>query len=246
MRLGVISDIHGNALALEAVLRDLGRQGVDAVLNLGDHLSGPLEPRRTCDLLMGHTSVAIRGNHDRQLVTTPAEQMGASDRHAAFQLETAHRAWLKALPSTIVFENEVFLCHGTPQSDQAYWLEQISETGGTCLAERHAIEQSGSGLDYPVLLCGHTHIPRSIRLADGRLVVNPGSVGCPAYQDDEPTTHVVQTGSTLASYAILDRQARAWSVTFRQVPYDNLAMAALAEQNGRSEWAQALRTGWLR
>jgi putative phosphoesterase len=245
VRLGIISDIHGNALALEAVLADLKLQGVDAIVNLGDNLSGPLEARRTCDLLMARDFISVRGNHDRQAAKVPLDQMGASDRHAADELSPEHRAWLSALPAAAVFEKDVFLCHGTPQSDDTYWLEQVTGDGRTRLADLSAVERAAVGFDYPVLLCGHTHIPRAVRLRDGRLVINPGSVGCPAYDQDQPVPHVVETGSPLASYALIERRGNAWTATFRQVPYDHEAMAALAQRNRRPEWAQALRTGWL-
>ena len=68
MKLAVISDIHGNLLALRAVLADIARQGVDQTVNLGDILSGPLQPAETADLLMTCNFPTIRGNHERQLL----------------------------------------------------------------------------------------------------------------------------------------------------------------------------------
>jgi hypothetical protein len=85
-----------------------------------------------------------------------------------------------------------------------------------------------------------------VRLGDGRLVVNPGSVGSPSFSYNVPFPHVVEAGMPDARYAILELASGSWRVTFRQVPYDNDAMAALARRNGDSEFASALATGWVR
>ena len=68
MKIAVISDVHGNLLALQAVLADIARQGVDQTVNLGDLLSGPLQPFETAELLMAEALLTIRGNHERQLL----------------------------------------------------------------------------------------------------------------------------------------------------------------------------------
>jgi putative phosphoesterase len=246
MRLAAIADIHGNCLALEAVLADIRRLGIDTVVNLGDHLSGPLEARRTADLLMACNFPSIRGNHDRWLIEKNPAEMGPSDKAAHAQLDAAHRAWLAALPATLVFRDEIFLCHGTPASDTIYWMEQVSASGRVEMASIEDIEAAAESIDRPVILCGHTHIPRVVRLRDGRLIVNPGSVGCPGYTDDEPVHHVVQAGTPDACYAVLEKQSGRWSVAFRHVPYDNLAAAEMARAANRPEWASALATGWIR
>ena len=80
------------------------------------------------------------------------------------------------------------------------------------MSARRRIESFAAGIDFPVILCGHTHIPRAVRLADGRLIVNPGSVGCPGYDDDEPVSHKVETGSPDACYAILSKVGGRWDV----------------------------------
>jgi diadenosine tetraphosphatase ApaH/serine/threonine PP2A family protein phosphatase len=96
-----------------------------------------------------------------------------------------------------------------------------------------------------LILCAHTHIPRLVRLRDARIVVNSGSVGCPGYDGRKPVYHKVQTGTPDACYAILARSPQGWSVTFRYVPYDHMAMAELARTNGMPVWASALATGWV-
>jgi hypothetical protein len=82
MRIAVIADIHGNLPALEAVLADIQRRGVDRTINLGDSVSGPLWPREVCDLLMASSSLVIRGNHDRWVSGPDPASMGPSDRYA--------------------------------------------------------------------------------------------------------------------------------------------------------------------
>jgi predicted phosphodiesterase len=243
-RIAVIADVHGNRLALEAVLADIREQGADATINLGDHLSGPLEPAATADLLMSLNLPSIRGNHDRQVLELKPKEMGKTDRFTINHLRPEHLEWLRAMPVTHVFEGEVFMTHGTPQSDTTYWLEHITRGGAVAMRPPKAIEKAAAGYDHPVLLCGHTHTQRMVRLKDGRIIVNPGSVGVPAYHDDQPKPHLVGTGAPDARYALIERRGASWSVTLRVVPYDHRAAAELCRQNGRKDWARALSTGW--
>lgn len=73
MRVAAIADVHGNHLALEAVIGDIRAQGIDAIVNLGDMASGPLDARRTMDRLMGLEAVHVLGNHDRWLIERAPE-----------------------------------------------------------------------------------------------------------------------------------------------------------------------------
>jgi predicted phosphodiesterase len=90
-----------------------------------------------------------------------------------------------------------------------------------------------------MILCGHTHLPRVVSLADGRIAANPGSVGLQAYDDDHPEPYRVENGDPLARYAIVDGQ----EVTLRAIAYDHEIAARRADANGRPDWAIALRTG---
>lgn len=139
----------------------------------------------------------------------------------------------------------MLLAHGTPRSDTTYWLEFVHRKGRMLPAPLEEIEAEAAGFDYPVLLCGHSHIQRLVMLADGRLVLNPGSVGCPAYRDDKPLQYMF-AGSPHARYALLDRQNGVWSASFRAVPYDHHEASARAGANGRADWAEGLATGWIR
>jgi diadenosine tetraphosphatase ApaH/serine/threonine PP2A family protein phosphatase len=246
MRFAAIADVHGNYLALEAVIADIRAQGIDEIVNLGDMASGPLDARRTMDALMALDAVHVLGNHDRYLIDCPPEKMGSWDRPAHAQLDARHLNWLRAVAPTLVFRDRVFLCHATPQSDEAYWLETVLPDGTVRMSSLEAIEKAAEGITQRLILCAHTHIARAVRLGDGPIIVNPGSVGSPAYRDVHPFPHIMEAGTPDARYAILELVDSIWRVMFRHVPYDHDAMAALARHNGQPELASALATGWIR
>ena len=245
MRFAAIADIHGNYLALEAVLADIRTQRIDDIVNLGDMASGALDARRTMDMLMALDAVHVLGNHDRKLIDRPLDRMGSWDRPAYEQLDAGHLDWLRLVPKTAVLHEQVFCCHATPADDEMYWLDSVGPDGAVGIAPLDAIERAADGIPHSLILCAHTHIPRAVRLGDGRMIVNPGSVGCPGYRARHPYPHVMQAGTPDASYAILEREADRWHVGFRQVPYDHDAMAALARRNAQPELASALATGWI-
>jgi diadenosine tetraphosphatase ApaH/serine/threonine PP2A family protein phosphatase len=246
MRIAAIADMHSNYAALEAVLADIGTQGVDRIVCLGDMASGPLDARRTLDMLMALDADFVRGNHDRYLFDRPRDQMGAWDKIAFDQLGTPHLDWLRSLPATRVLNDDVFLCHATPGDDETYWLETVNPDGAIRMSDLAAIEAHAEGLTQSLILGAPTPIPRAVRLSDGRLIVNPGSAGCPGYRDKHPYPHLMQTGTPDASYAIIERAAAGWSVTFRLIPYDHAAMAALARHNGMASYADTLESGWVK
>jgi diadenosine tetraphosphatase ApaH/serine/threonine PP2A family protein phosphatase len=246
MRFAAIADVHGNHLALEAVVADIRAHGIVGIVNLGDMASGPLDARRTMDALMALDAVHVLGNHDRYLIDRPPEEMGSWDRPVHAQLDAGHLDWLRAVPPKLVFRDRVFLCHATPASDEVYWLETVLPDGTVRMSSCEAIEEAAKGIAQRLILCGHTHIARAVRLGDGRMIVNPGSVGCPGYRDVHPFPHVMESGTPDARYAILELADGTWQATFRQVPYDHQAMAALARRNGQPELASALATGRIR
>ena len=261
MKLAIISDIHGNLLALQSVLADIARQGVDQTVNLGDILSGPLQVAETADLLMTRDFPTIRGNHERQLLAlmgTPAAPIDPldSDGYAATQVSPAHVAWLRALPVSMALNADVLLWHGTPGNDLQYWLETVvpgfdqgEGPGVRAATAAEVAARLGSATTHPVVLCGHTHVPRMVQcpIKDGHvLIVNPGSVGLPAYDDSHPFAHVIENGAPHARYAVLEKTGQDWLVDLRAVPYDHLAQARMAARNQRPDWAHALATGFAR
>ncbi|HET9625904.1 MAG TPA: metallophosphoesterase family protein [Kofleriaceae bacterium] len=245
MRVALISDIHGNRWALEAVLDHIVGQRVDAIWNLGDILSGPLAPAATAELLMPLALPTIAGNHERQLLACGERAGGASDQHAFEHTEPHHRAWLRALPAIAEPHAGVMLCHGTPGSDVIPLLETVAGSEQRP-ASRAEIDERVAGTTARLIACGHTHVARLVRTSDGRTIVNPGSVGLPAYDSDfDQAVYYVDNGSPHASYAIVEpRDDHAWDASFHRVAYDWEAAAACAERNRRPEWAYALRTGF--
>ncbi len=202
-KIAIISDIHGNIAALEKVVEDLKPRNVDCIFNLGDHISGPLWPKETIQYLMKQEWTQIMGNHDRQLISVAPENHGPSDRYAFQFLDETELAWLRTLPATLSIQDEFLLVHGTPVSDKTYFLETIAE-GRTNLAFPDEIKERLGEVKLRIILCGHTHVPRVVETIDHTLIINPGSVGLPAYEDNIPEYHVVETGSHHARYAILE------------------------------------------
>lgn len=245
MRIAVIADIHGNVRALEAVLKDLKHQAPDAVVNLGDCVSGPLWPEETAALLRDLGGPTVRGNHDRVVAAGAVPLHNRTDSFTEAALSAQSMAWLGALEPTIRLSEEIFLCHGTPRNDNAYLTEDVVE-GGARHTHEHRIVERLEGETSPVICCGHSHLPRLVRLhVSGQLILNPGSVGLQAYEDETPTPHQMATCSPHARYALLDNLEGTWSVSQRIIDYDWAAAAKEAERNGRSDWAHALLKGYM-
>ncbi len=127
------------------MLSDIDAQGIPEIVNLGDHFSGPLNAAQTANMLIDRNIPAIRGNHDRYLLTRDPAEMGPSDRVAYDELEKRHFDWLAELPETLVYRNALFLCHGTPASDETYWMEALTADGVVHMAGRKAIESLRGG-----------------------------------------------------------------------------------------------------
>lgn len=241
MKIAVLADVHGNLIALEAVVRDLRMAAPDLVVNLGDLVSGPFDPAGSADAQIALDCPTLAGNHERQLL---AGDSGASDAFARPLLSAEHRDWIATLPPTLrLADGDVFACHGSPSGgDLEYLLEDVT-SGHAALATDATIRRRLTGIGPArVVLCGHTHIAR-VAACDGTLVVNPGSVGMPAYRDDLPVPHVMESGSHHARYALVTRCADGWTAELRAVDYDYEAAARQAERNGRPATAFAVRTG---
>lgn len=245
MRLAVISDVHGNIDALEAVLSDIARRGIERIVNLGDCLSGPFDAAATADRLMDLDLLTVRGNHDRMLFDRSRERMGLWEAWIVDELSSTQMDWVRSLPP-VARIGEVFLCHATPDSDEENWLDYRSSGHRLIARDLGEVELRAAGTEYPVMLCGHTHSARIVRLPGGQMIVNPGSVGCPAYLDtrNEPA-FVHQTGSPDARYAVLEKVGDSWAADLCAVPYDASDMARLAQSRGAESWARAVTTGWI-
>jgi diadenosine tetraphosphatase ApaH/serine/threonine PP2A family protein phosphatase len=125
------------------------------------------------------------------------------------------------------------------------WLDYVAADGSVRKSTIEAIESEAHGIDASLILCGPTHIPRVLRLRDGRMIVNLGSVGLPGYDGQTLVAHKVEVGTPHACYAIIERISSGWSATIRYVPYDNATAAEMARANGMTVWASTLATGWV-
>jgi diadenosine tetraphosphatase ApaH/serine/threonine PP2A family protein phosphatase len=236
----VLSDIHGNLPALITTVADAEVRGCTRFLNLGDILSGPLWPAETAAWLMARDWPTIAGNHERQVLSDPPGRMNASDSFTRAALAAAMLDWMAALPATLSLDG-MFLCHGTPASDVTPLTDTLEGDRLRIASEDELVERlAGQGASR--VLCGHTHVPRLIELADGRRVLNPGSVGLQAYDDDHPRPYRVENGDPLARYAVIDGEA----ISLHAVAYDHLAAARKAEAERRPDWAIGLATGRMR
>lgn len=244
MRIAAVSDIHGNLFALDAVLSDIRRRGVDLIVNLGDIVSGPLLPRETAERLMSLELPTISGNHERQVLTLDPGRMKASDRYAFEMLGDAERRWMAALPAVLALEGGVFLCHATPYNDIDCYLEDLVERE-LRPAPLQRVEERSRSVGASLIFCGHSHIPRLVHLSSGQLVVNPGSVGIQAYEGNDPAPHRVEMGAPHARYAVVERRGNGWAAEFFAVRYDWEAAARLAAERDRPDWVRALRTGFV-
>lgn len=242
-RIAVISDVHGNLMALEAVLSDLASRGVDATINLGDCVAGPLWPRETFELLADLNIPTVRGNHDRWILDRPDAEMPPAGLFARQALTEAQRAALHALPATLQLTPEILAVHGTPSDDTAYLLEEMTEDGRLAPARRGLLaERLGDAATSPVLLCGHSHRQAVVMGPAGGLILNPGSVGCPVFADSAAAGGL-EPRSPHARYAVLTRQHGRWGAELLALEYDWDAAARRAAELGWPRWARALATG---
>ena len=239
----ILSDIHGNLPALKAVVNDFSQRNLDVVINLGDSLSGPLWPSETIGFLIEQDWITIRGNHDREVCLTDPNQQGRSDAFAYRSISVSQREWLRSARTSVEVDEGIWAIHGSPKSDSEYLLEEIAG-GRKSLRPLKNIERQLTGIAHSIVLCGHSHIPRCVRITSGQLVINPGSVGLQAYEELGESSYRVENGSPHARYAILSKDGRGWSVDFRLVEYDWLEATNKAKSEGREDWGIALLTGF--
>ena len=242
MRVAVISDIHGNLHALEAVLAEIAREQPDALWCLGDHVGYGPRPNECCESVRARADLSLAGNHDLlALGKTVLEydfNPDAADagRWTRSVLDTESIRYLDGLePSARTAEAELF--HASPRDP--VWEYVLN--GETALA---ALELTSA----PIVLVGHSHVPLSIAQAHGRLegglapagteqdltegrwLLNPGSVGQP--RDGDPR----------AAWLLLDLDAQ--RATFHRVEYSiDRTQAEIVEAGLPSSLAERLSSG---
>ena len=238
MRIAVISDVHGNLIALEAVLRDLRTQGADLVVNLGDCVTAPLWPKETNDLLVTLAWPTVRGNHDRWLAELPRARMSPSIAATANALRPWDITRLGSLPTSLSFEGDSILAvHGTPRNDAEYLLAEDVD-GRLALATPALISERLGETRASLVVCGHSHHQHLAQVGE-TLFLNPGSVGCPRYVDHQMPVSTAEAGSQRAHYAVLTRRDARWSAQMLAIAYDTTSVAARARSQGRGDWALA-------
>lgn len=243
MRLAVISDIHGNLAALEAVLADIKARSVDRIVNLGDCVTSPLWPKETFEALQSLSLPTVRGNHDRWIEEFADDKLSPAGLFARNALTAEQRRALHSLPSQLRLDEAILACHGTPESDTTCLLEETLDDGRFVPARRDVLEaRLASEPAARVVLCGHSHRQAVVQGPGDRLVLNPGSVGCPVFAD-LPIAVKLEHRSPHARYAILTNRNKRWQAELLALEYDWDAASARALANNRPDWAQAMLTG---
>jgi putative phosphoesterase len=235
MRLAVMSDVHGNLPALQAVLEDLQHHQVDGIVVAGDFTGGP-QPVETMRLLRSLGAWMIRGNSDTALLrydAGDAPKAWRTSRQFAL-LRWGHRHvdketldFLRSLPEQRVVEiagtAALRVVHGSPRDP----TESIFPDRDPAILDL-ALAQTSE----PVLVCGHTHIPWKVE-RHGRLALNPGAVCGPL------------NGDVCAQYAVLTWQDDHWQVQHHAVPYDLGKIRAAFQESGLLEEGGALARAFL-
>jgi len=235
----IISDIHGNSRALTAVLNDIQSRGIDTIINLGDFFFGALEPEATAEILRKHPMVSITGNTDIDILNN-VEKDGMPRVQADLTKKT--KDWMRSLPATTSVDNVLFVCHGTPESNNEYLLEKVTEHGVFVYNDEDLIAKT-SGIKERIILCGHSHVNRVIHLSNGKIIVNPGSVGLPAYLGNGEYRFAMESMTPHAKYAIITVDGDNISVNQINCPYDWNAASEAARKNGNENVAKFLLYG---
>jgi putative phosphoesterase len=239
VRLAIISDIHGNLVALEAVLSALRRRKVNQIVCLGDIAATGPQPSEVIEFLQPLKWPCVMGNTDEALaMNVPEEPDEASeedkrrsrelDEWTRKQLTKSHRDYLRTFKSTISISPKNgprFLgYHGSPRSNRQEIESTISEDELAKALQNHDADIFGGG---------HTHC-QMFRRFKRSIVMNPGSVGLPLRED--PIWRA--RNSTRAEYAIANFTGRLFSLELLEVPYYRRDLEAAVRESGlpNSEW----------
>lgn len=217
MRVALIADIHGNCVALEAVLADLEQEPVDQLVCLGDVAATGPQPREALARLQALAYPVVMGNTEDWLLNPepwPAEDEDGRavleiELWGADQLTETERAFIRSFQPTVevsLGEGQSSLCyHGSPRS----YDDVIRPT-----TPEEVLEDLLAGIDAGILAGGHTHEPM-VRVFGEKLLVNPGSVGLPRIQAGGKVWNPLW-----AEYALLKARDGQLSVELRRVPVD--------------------------
>ena len=231
MRVALISDIHGNCVALEAVLADIERAGVDQVVCLGDVAATGPQPHAVIERLRATGCPVVMGNADvwllnPQLSETEDEatrQIEEIDLWCAAQLSENDLAYIRAFQPTVgvsLDHSTKLLCfHGSPRSN----TEVIETT-----TPEDALAEMFSGYPALVMVGGHTHVQLLRRYGEA-FVLNPGSVGLP-FERKRLSEDVYNP--PWAEYALVGWESASLSIQLKRVPLDITAVTRAALESG--------------
>jgi predicted phosphodiesterase len=233
VRIGVISDIHGNCTALDAVLGELRRDSIESIVCLGDAVQGGPQPVETvarlreigCPVVMGNADAWLLTGVETSQVEQVSPQQQAVREWQLAQLADADRAFIAAFPPTstlLLDDGRSLLCfHGSPQSFDDLIFPETPEDELFRMCDGH---------DGAVLCGGHTHLQQIRRLGDA-FFFNPGSVGL-AYNRHQPENAPFRA-DPWAEYAVLTSEDARLHLEFRRVPFDVAAFLGAARASGR-------------
>jgi putative phosphoesterase len=236
MRLAIISDIHGNLIALEAALADIERESPDQIVCLGDVAELGPQPRQTVERLKPLNCPVVMGNTDEWLLN-PDEPSEPDDEDArrmeeiAFwclhQLSAADLDYLRTFPATVEIplgSDITILCfHGSPRSNRERIIAATPD---------EELEPMLSGFTATVMAGGHTHAQLLRRFRDG-FILNPGSVGLPIER-----TPTKDRRPPWAEYALIGYENGRLSIELRRAPVDVATVVRAAHESGmpHAEW----------
>jgi len=209
MKIGLLSDVHANKPALEAVLDDMPK--VDALVHAGDVIGYGPYPRAVIELFHEHDITSIQGNHDRAALGEFHDNFHEIPKAAAIwtneRLDADEKAYIDSLPvERDLYDGRVHVAHGAPGKPNTYTYPE--DFSANLLGEES------------FLVLGHTHLQAKAEFENG-IVVNPGSVGLP------------RDGDWRAAYAVLDLDAG--TVDIRRVEYPREETQARLEEYGLPE-----------